>query len=135
MFAIIAPTIITASIFYVEGSNIFVELAKSFSVYLDAAQKTLGIESKAKVLYLFTFSFFISLFSVVSGIFLFFKKSWARKMLLSLIILEILSKFIMMLLRGRFTIKFMAIDLLIIYMSLLIFFTRQQVVQLFTKDA
>ena len=133
IFAIIAPATVIRVIIHTEDSNILAELTKSFNLYLDETQKVLGIKSKGEILYLFTFSFLISFFFIISGVFLFLIKSWARKTLIFLIIATILNNFVIMLLRGKFTIKFMAIDDFIFYICLLVFFTRQSVIQLFTE--
>ncbi len=135
VFAIFAPSIVIAFILHVEGSSIFTEIVKSFSYYLDAVQEIWGIQNKATVLYLFAFSFLLSASFIVSGISLFLRKSWARKMLLSLIILVILSRFITMFLMGRFTISFMGIWDLVIYIMFFVFFTHKPIVQLFNKNA
>ena len=139
-FAVIAPVSMIANLIHIEGSNIFAELAKSLNLYLDGVQKTLNVESRIEVLYMFSFSFLISIFFVISGAFLFLMKSWARKMLLFLVILAILNPFVMMLLIGKLAIKFEEIENLIFYIfnlifhiALLIFFTRRSIVQILTK--
>jgi len=135
IFAIIAPPTLYVNVLHVEGANLFIEFARAFNLYLDAGQEALGIQNKAEVIYLFAFSFLISSSFTVSGVSLFLRKPWARIMLLSLIILDFLNNFAIMFFRGKFTIKFMAIDLLIFYIFLLIFFTRKPIIQLFTKNA
>ncbi len=135
VFAIFAPSIVIASVLRVEGSNILTEIVRSFSCYLDEVQEIWDIQNKAIVLYLFTFSFFLSVSFVVSGMFLFLRKPWARKMFLSLIVLIFLNRFLIMLLIGRFTMSLTAIWDLVVYIMLFAIFTHKPIVQLFTKDA
>jgi len=97
-------------------------------------QNSLGIENKFAALSMLAFGLLLSMLFVISGIFSFLRKSWARKMLISVIILQILSDFTIMILKGRFTIKFVTIEDLIIYIFLLFFFTRRGIVQLFAKE-
>jgi len=113
--------------------NIFAE-PEFIDAFFNGLQKSVGIENKFGALSMLAFGFLLSILFVISGIFSFLRNSWARKMLICVIILQILSNFVVMILRGRFTVKFMAIDDIILYIFLLFFLTRKEIVQLFVKE-
>ncbi len=93
---------------------------------------------RCEILCLSAFLLIVSILLVICGIFSFFRKSWARKILISVIVLEILSSFAIMTLLWRFSVRFTGIEGLIGYVLALLyvtfFLTRKEVVQLFAKE-
>lgn len=102
-----------------------------FDMVLDDLCKTSGITSKALFLYLFIVSFLVSLISVICGIFLFFRRSWARKVLISIAILILVNHVIVRLLTHRLSISLGAIFEIAFNIYLLVFFMNRAIVQLF----
>ena len=90
--------------------------------------------SKAMLLYVFIFEFSAWVAFVIFGIALFFRQSWARKMIISLIILILANDLIVALLLRRVPINFNGLVEVVFYIAVLVGLTSRGIVRLFSTQ-
>lgn len=101
-----------------------------FGSFLDGIQKGAGVESKLVASSLVVLAYLISIPVVISGVFMFFRKTWARKMFMMVIGLEVFLHLVVMVL----TRSLVPTNWIILDAYLLFFLTRRQIVNLFAKE-
>ncbi len=135
IFVTIILSIMAVYTFHTKGLSVSSNLGMFFNFYLDVMNAAFCIKSKFLPSCSFVFSFLLWISFIIVGIFLFLRKSWARKMLLFLIITIFLNRFLIMLLIGRFPMSLMTIWDLVVYIMFFAFFTHKSIIQLFNKNA
>jgi hypothetical protein len=117
-------------------SSINIPFWESLVLYAKGVGETLNISSANLVIYLLLVSPVISCIYIISGIFLIFRKPWARSLIVySLVIvipLSTINSVVVYLFRGFYSPNYRGIWILISNILLLYFFTRPQIKQLFT---
>lgn len=110
---------------------------ESFVLYAKDVGELLNIPSVNLFIYLLLVSLVISCIYIISGIFLIFRKPWARSFIVySLVIvipLSAINSVVVYLFRGFYSPNYRGIFTLISNIFLLYFFTRPQIKQLFTE--
>jgi hypothetical protein len=98
----------------------------------------LNIFSTPLVIYLISVSIVMPCIYIISGIFIIFRKSWARTLIVySLVIgilLSVINSIVVYSVRGYYSPNFRGIFFLVFHIYLLYFFTRVQIKQLFTEQ-
>jgi len=109
---------------------------ESFVLYVKNVSEALNISSANLVIYLLLVSLVISCIYIISGIFLIFRKPWARSFtvysLVIVIPLSAINSVVVYLFRGFYSPNYRGIFILISNIFLLHFFTRPKIKQLFT---
>ena len=114
-----------------EDANVVVELGRFMGLFSIGALRFVSLESKSGLLCLFACSLILALLLMISGVFLFLRRPWARKTVILLIALEILVHLAVLILRGKSAIRVMPIEQLLLFILLLFVLTRRQIVGLF----
>ena len=110
----------------------------SLGLYLKETGKYLNIFSPPLVIYFSLVSVVMSCIYIISGIFIMFRKSWARTLIaysLAIIIpLSVINSIVVSLVRGHYSPNYRGIFFLVFHVYLLHLFTRVQIKQLFTEQ-
>jgi len=111
---------------------------ESFVLYAKGVGEALNISSANLVIYLLLVSLVISCIYIIFGIFLIFRKPWARSFIVySLVIvipLSVINSIAVSLVKGRYSPNYRGILNLVFNVYLLYLFTRVQIKQLFTEQ-
>lgn len=109
----------------------------SLGFYVKEIGKDLNIFSAHLVIHLILISIVMSCICIISGIFIIFRKSWARTLivysLLIVIPLSVINSIVVSVVRGTYSPNYRGILNLVFHIWLLYFFTRVQIKQLFTE--
>lgn len=134
LFCFFAPL---ALIIYIYGSFTIANFCESLGFYVKEIGKALDIFSTHLVIYILLLSFAMHCIFIISGIFIIFRKSWARTLIVySLVIvipLFVINSIVVSLVKGRYSPNYRGILNLVFHIWLLYFFTRVQIKQLFTE--
>jgi len=109
-----------------------------FGLYFKAVGEAFNIFSTPLVIYLSLLTVVMSCIFIISGIFILFRKSWARTLIVySLVIvipLFIINTIVVSLVRGHYSPNYRGIFFWVFHVCLLHLFTRVQIKQLFTEQ-
>jgi hypothetical protein len=109
-------------------SEVFI---RSHELLSEMLRARFGWENNLLISYIVIGSFLGSVFYVLCGVFLFLRKSWARKAMIFYTVLIFLNSFTVRVLTRTFTIDFSTVYLCIFNLALLFYFTGKPVIELF----